>query len=426
MANQQLLDYIKQQLEQGASTEQIKNAIIARGWKESDMNEAFAALSQDSTSSSLTEPPAPSPEGGSLPKATAMLGEAWSLYKPRMGTFLGITIMPGVVLAGLFIVLASGGLVLGPVLFSPKLTALGVGLLILFAILFVVVVLISQMWGQTALLSAIKDSRETIGIKDAYRRSWSKILSYWWVSLLASFVTVGGFLLFLIPGIIFAVWFSLALFVFISEDVQGMNALLKSREYVKGRWWSIFWRFLFIGLLFLIVSMIPLLIFSVLKIPYLGEISRFAIGLFLTPLIMIYAFLVYGHLKKIKGELVFAPTKKQKAAFITVGILGFLIIPAILFSMIFLGSGSHSAREKAHDAQRESDIRQIQTGLDMYYSEHESYPLSLEELSPEYLPAIPLDPETDAPYSYQRTSDAEYEVCAQMETKAPKCISSQL
>lgn len=424
MANQQLLDYIKQQLEQGASTEQIKSAIIARGWKESDMNEAFAALSQDSTSSPLTESPVPSPEGGSLPKAVAMLNEAWSLYKPRLWTFLGITIIPGVVLAGLFIVLAGGGLLLGPVLFSPKLTALGVGLLILFAILFVVTVLISQMWGQTALLSAIKDSRENIGIKEAYRRSWPKILSYWWVSLLASFVTVGGFLLFLIPGILFAVWFSLALFVFISEDVKGMNALLKSREYVRGRWWSIFWRFLFIGILFLIVSLVPLLIFSVLKVPYLGEISRFAIGLFLTPLAMIYSFLIYDHLKKIKGEIVFAPTKKQRVAFITVGILGILLIPAILFSVIFWGS--HSAREKARDALREGDISQIQEGLELYYDEHGNYPFSLNELFPQYIPTTRVDPETNAPYSYQRTSDTEYEVCAQMETKAPKCISSQL
>jgi len=42
MANQQLLDYIKQQLQQGVSQEIISNNLISQGWQQSDVNEAFS------------------------------------------------------------------------------------------------------------------------------------------------------------------------------------------------------------------------------------------------------------------------------------------------------------------------------------------------------------------------------------------------
>lgn len=41
MINQQLLDYIKQQLQQGISREQIKNFLIAKGWSAQDIEEGF-------------------------------------------------------------------------------------------------------------------------------------------------------------------------------------------------------------------------------------------------------------------------------------------------------------------------------------------------------------------------------------------------
>ncbi len=54
MVNQQLLDYIKQQLQQGVSRDVITNNLISRGWRQSDIDEGFssvdsAALSQIST-----------------------------------------------------------------------------------------------------------------------------------------------------------------------------------------------------------------------------------------------------------------------------------------------------------------------------------------------------------------------------------------
>lgn len=422
MVNQQLLNYIKQQLQQGVSQEQIKSSLMANGWQAQDIDEAFVFIQNPTSQSSQVPPPAQTIS--SLPGATAIFGQAWAIYKQRLGTFLGVMVIPILIMIALVAVLAGGGF-LGVSLLSSKFAAGGIGLLIVLAIAFFLVGFISQAWGQTALLYAIKDSQEGIGVVEAYRRGWHKILSYWWVSLLAGFITMGGFLLFVVPGIIFAVWFSLAVFILIAEDLKGMNALLKSREYVKGKWGGVFWRFFFIGGLSFIIALIPILIFDLLKIPFGQEISRFVIGLFLSPLIMTYDFLVYSNLKVLKGEIAFAPTGGQKAKFIVVGIIGLLLIPAILFSTVFLSLGS--ARKKARDAIRQSHINQIRFLLDMYYSDHNNYPSSLNELFPEYLQGLPVDPLTNQPYQYQlQQGGKDYKICAQLEsTKTQKCVTSQ-
>ncbi|MDI6603260.1 MAG: hypothetical protein QME57_04100 [Patescibacteria group bacterium] len=55
MVNQQLLDYIKQQLQQGIDREQIKNVLLRAGWSKADINEAFVSLDYSNPPSSLEE-----------------------------------------------------------------------------------------------------------------------------------------------------------------------------------------------------------------------------------------------------------------------------------------------------------------------------------------------------------------------------------
>ena len=274
-----------------------------------------------------------------LPGVTAILHQAWLLYRHRLRIFLGVVIIPPMLaIIGIVAIIVVDEF-LKSTLLSSTFAAGGFGLLIILAI--ALIFFISQAWSDTALLYAIKDSQEGISVLEAYRRGWHKMLSYWWISILVPFITMGGFLLFVVPGIIFAVWFSLAKFILVAENLKGMNSLLKSREYVKGKWGSVFWRFSFIDILYLIVFL-AVTIVLILLIPnreilltpnreYVLYVARFIIGLFFTPLATAYRFLVYSNLKALKGEIAFAPTGGQKAKFIIVAFLGFLFIPAILF-----------------------------------------------------------------------------------------------
>ena len=148
-----------------------------------------------------------------LPGIGDLLSRTWQIYKERIWVFLGIMILP-------LIFLFFG------VLFVLQIKAFQLELIWMVA--FSVLVLISFIiifWSRVALLFAIKERGEKIGIRESFSRGWPKILSYFWISILVGFVTIIGFLLFIIPGIIFSVWLSFATYVLIAEGLTGTKAL---------------------------------------------------------------------------------------------------------------------------------------------------------------------------------------------------------
>lgn len=348
----------------------------------------------------------------SLPGAMDLLGQAWAIYKQRVGVFLIIEILPVLLMTG-FVFATKFFLITDSLL-----------LIIITAFLLFAIFIVAQTWMQTALIYAIKNREESIGVIESCKKGWHKIIPLWWTSLLSELIIMGGLMLFIVPGIIFAIWFSLTMFFVVAEDLKGMNALLKSREYVKGNWGKVLWRFLFIGGL-AILAYLPTKIFDALHMTVVADISGFIVSLFLIPLVLIYSFLIYSNLKTLKGEALFNPTKGKKVALIAIAVLGIFVIHAAIFLLAFSGLGS--AKKEARDAQREVEIRQIRAALEIYYGDKYSYPVSLNELYPDYLSNLPTDPSTNYPYQYQLQLDgADYKICAQMESpKTQKCITSQ-
>ena len=52
----------------------------------------------------------------------------------------------------------------------------------------------------------------------------------------------------------------------------------------------------------------------------------------------------------------------------------------------------NTARAKARDARRVSDIKQIQTALELYYNDNAAYPSSTATLVPAYMGQVPTNP----------------------------------
>lgn len=111
-----------------------------------------------------------------------------------------------------------------------------------------------------------------------------------------------------------------------------------------------------------------------------------------------------------------------------------LIVIAILSMLSALLVPNYmSARERARDAQRKNDLKQIQKAFEMY-SQDQAIP-AYPELLPTpgqcwssepscegnlYLNKFPTDPSPGGTYEYKRsaTSDIEYIICACLENKA--------
>lgn len=334
MVTEELLNFIKTQFKQEADKNEIKKTLLANGWSEADVNEAFSIVESGTA--------------GSLPSATSLLKEAWDIYKKKIWTFLGIElilpILSGIlVFVLMFVIVISFGASYFFSLFqvsgiSQKAPDFSAGVIIAFVIALILVIavgVIAQLIAQVGLLYAIKDHQEGIGIKEAYKRGWHKIRPYLWIQIIVGFATIAGFIFLIIPGIIIGVWFNFAMFVLVSEDLRGTYAILKSKEYVKGYWGAVFWRMIFLVLMMVIISIGLTTIFSLAKISSVGSIANMVVNIFLMPLIFIYYYLIYEKLKSLKGDLVFSPTSGQKNALTVVAIVGALIIPLILGSIIF-------------------------------------------------------------------------------------------
>jgi len=241
--------------------------------------------------------------------------DSWEVYIRRIGVLMGLYL-----LAILFLVLPVGVFTLfgaavsialpdlsGPLVGAGILTGMVVGIVALF-------------WGLAAMVYAVAD--DTLDMKSALKRGWSRVWAFAWVFSLAGFIVTGGFLLLVVPGIIFSVWFFLSQFVLAVEDERGMRALLKSKAYLQGNFFEVLFRLFIIWLLSSAIGMVPILgaVLSLLFVPYM----------------MIYGWLIYDDLRPKSGDFPFTCTTAEKATWLGIGALGFLIVP---LSMLLLGLG---------------------------------------------------------------------------------------
>ncbi|MGI5826142.1 MAG: type II secretion system protein [Patescibacteria group bacterium] len=102
---------------------------------------------------------------------------------------------------------------------------------------------------------------------------------------------------------------------------------------------------------------------------------------------------------------------KNLKGFTLIELLVVIAILGLIAGLVF--SNMAGARERARDAKRKSDLKEIQKALQMYKQDHNSqYPSSLDELEPEdpddqdyYIKVIPSGPLDGEEYSYSRSAD---------------------
>lgn len=355
MVNQQLLDYIKQRAQQGKTREEIKQELLGVGWSEADVKEALDGAGSGQAFSPSMPLPSIQPQISTLPGIRNLFKRTLAVYKEGLGTFLGIMVIS----------LIPGLLFLVPEIVLEKSGSWNTFLFIIFWLIAAFI----GFWAQVSLIFAIKDREEKIGIGESFRRGWHKIISLVWVGILVGFITMGGYMLLIVPGIIFAIWFTFSTYVLVSEDRRGMNALFRSKQLVAGYWWKVLWRFSVIGLLiFLFYLALFGIIIIFLSLPLANWVQS-AINiiptLFITPFSFAFGFLLYEDLKKQKAQVVFEPPKRgTKIKFVLIGILGFLLILAILASIIFVSLGG--PREKAQEANIMGTMSQLGMAMEFY------------------------------------------------------------
>ena len=90
---------------------------------------------------------------------------------------------------------------------------------VLFGLISFLIFIIFSLWAKVSLYCAVKDTG--LKFKESLGAGWLKIASFFWISLLVGLATLGGLLLVIIPGIIFAVWFIFSVYVYIDEGTKA-------------------------------------------------------------------------------------------------------------------------------------------------------------------------------------------------------------
>ncbi len=102
-----------------------------------------------------------------------------------------------------------------------------------------------SLWTTLSYIQAIADideGRPVRTVKEYFKKTWGLILPVFGLSLIVGLIVVGGFILLIIPGIIFGIWFTFIAQARVLDQKKGFSALGFSRSLVKGNWWGIFGR----------------------------------------------------------------------------------------------------------------------------------------------------------------------------------------
>jgi type II secretion system protein G len=125
----------------------------------------------------------------------------------------------------------------------------------------------------------------------------------------------------------------------------------------------------------------------------------------------------------------------NKKGFTLIELLVVIAIIGLLSTLAVVALGS--AREKARDSKRLSDLKQTQTALELFYTDNNAYPtttasgitlgstaaaclndadgFSTTGCSTPYMGLVPADPQSDQSYSYVSTDGADYSISATLE-----------
>ena len=421
----------------GLSDMEIQNHLRKAGWDHDDINQllvkGYAPLAGSSVSIDPTL---------HLPSFQELIQQAWPQVKKHRKRYIVIALLfaiTGVVLYFISSLLLGGayfgfGLLGMDTIASNQLfsTASGFGLGLLFSLFMGALGSLLFAWMQATFITMLTTTVEEFVLGDLLRTSFKKIIPYWWITVLMILLICGASYLFIVPGIIFSVWFSFSIFLPSSERTHGMMALLKSKEYIRGIWWQVFGRYAALyGLMAAIVFVLIIGIWIV-SIVGLGSLDYPAITLLVVflfaiavafvcalfvPFALSFSYTLYQRTRLAKKDIEVNPFMSSKGGLIATAVSGWIALPITFIIIIGLTTGLYGdLLSESRNATRQADIYTIHNALELYYEDNELYPQHLSTLISGYIELLPTDPDTYAPYTYHVNAQRDiYSICTSLE-----------
>jgi hypothetical protein len=274
--------------------------------------------------------------------AGELIKKTWEVFSKNWKGLVLVSLVPTLVSLAVGVVFAIFGAVgMG----IGAMGGLGVpvaAVMVVLGILVLVGVIYVGAWGAVAMVAAAKEAidGQVVKVKETYGKAKPLVWKYVWVMFLVSMVVSGGWLLLLVPGIVFGIWFFAAQFVVVDEGLGGMAAMMKSKAYVKGHAAGVFGRMFVFGLLmmgvYIVVSLVSL-------VPVLGWVVSTVANVGLVPATVVFMYLLYLEVKKLAPETV---VPEKGGVYVAIGCLGLLVPILLIIATVVLVAINPAAQIK--------------------------------------------------------------------------------
>lgn len=203
-----------------------------------------------------------------LPPIKSLFTESWELLKKVLVPIIifnviaiAASVLAIVMMVVGFLLIGFGAGISGILNENPL--SWGFGALAVFLIFFIVLAVISSI-AQIGSVIIFYEGNPKIRIFDVVKRSTRYILPLIGAGILIFLIVFGGLFLFLIPGIVFSIFLSLAYYAVIVENKGPLAALRRSMYLVKSNFSGFFIRVLALwGVVFLVNVVLSLILSSV-------------------------------------------------------------------------------------------------------------------------------------------------------------------
>jgi hypothetical protein len=242
MVTVEMQEYIERARAKGLSEDEIRVELRQAGWSDNDIEEGLSLTHED--------------EGKELLGAMGLIQNAFDLIRERWKIVTPVLFFP-TLLINLFTISIEKYTVEMPNPTSLReLQTLIVrrveAILDPYYLLVIPLSLAVMVAGVAAVLAFCKT--EIRSWQEAYQESYKFVWKYVLLSLAVGVIGLFGFLLFVIPGFVFNIWFVVVLPVLILEKKGVLETLVKSRWLVQGRFWETLGRYLVYMLVVLVLS----------------------------------------------------------------------------------------------------------------------------------------------------------------------------
>jgi hypothetical protein len=157
---------------------------------------------------------------------------------------------------------------------------LGVGVIVNLAYLVI------SFWVGASGIMAVSGvlSGTSISVREVFSSAWKRLWPFSLLSILAALIVGLGFILLIIPGIIFMVWFRFSSFELITNGKGVKDSLSGSKKLVAGRFWAVLGRLVVISLF----SALAGLVLSAIPFGLGGMVTALLGALFMLPYFLLY------------------------------------------------------------------------------------------------------------------------------------------